>query len=182
MKHPSPADIEEMRARGYDRSTIEQAVEQSKRWHESEAIRAAIVQAFSGVTLGNGVGLTQAQGIDDYESDARCAAHREHDEKEDWSRIPVEQLDECNSSLSFFDAEGMRFHLPAYLIADLNGKYPFGMAFPLTQSSDLDQQFFLLNPEQRAAVRRYLKFIVDEPEYALDRAHIERALETYWSE
>lgn len=180
MKYTSPADIEEMRARGYDRSTIAQAVELSKRWYEVEAIRAAIVQAFAGVTLGNGIGLTQAQGIDDYKSDARCAALREADEKLDWTRIPVEQLDRCNSSLAFFDAEGMRFHLPAYLIADLNGEYPFGMALALTHSSDLDVQFNLLNPEQRAAVRRYLEFIVDEPEYSEDRARIERALETYW--
>jgi hypothetical protein len=36
---------------------------------------ADIVQAFSGVTLGNGVGLTQARCIDGYESDERCAAY-----------------------------------------------------------------------------------------------------------
>ncbi|HEY0682382.1 MAG TPA: DUF6714 family protein [Steroidobacter sp.] len=182
MKYPSPADIEEMKARGYDRSTIESAMELSKRWHEAEAIRDAIKAAFAGVKLGGGVGLRQAQAIDGYEDDETCAACREQDEKEDWSRITVELLDECNSSLSFFDDEGMRFHLPAYLIADLNGQYSYGMAYTLTQSSQLNEQCWLLNDQQRAAVRRYLEFIADEPEYAGDRAHIKAALESFWSD
>jgi hypothetical protein len=103
MKYPSPADIEEMKARGYERSTIEEVLQQSKRWHEAES---------------------------------------------------AELLNKCSSSLSFFDDEGMRFHLPAYLIADLNGEYRFGMAFALTQSSEIDEQFWLLNQDQREAVRR----------------------------
>jgi hypothetical protein len=57
--------------------------------------------------------VSQAQAIDDYEDEATCGRHLQDDEKEDWSRIPIEGLNRCNSSLSFFDAEGMRFHLPA---------------------------------------------------------------------
>ena len=181
MKYPSPADIEEMVARGYDNSTIEQALELSKRWHEAESVRALIHSAFSGVQLGKGIGLHQAQGIDDYKDAEICAAYRANDEKEDWKHFSVEALSKCNSSLSFFDDEGMRFHLPAYLLADMTGNYGFGMAFVLTQTSQLEEQFRLLNNEQREAVRCYLKFIENEPEYALDRDQIRNALNTYWS-
>lgn len=181
FKYPSPADIEEMKARGYERETIDRALEQSKRWHEAESIRASIRNAFAGMKLGNGVGLYQAQGIDGYEDAEACATYRANDEKEDWSRISVKALNECNSSLSFFDGEGMRFHLPAYLLGDLNGTYEHGMAFVLTQTSQQEAQFRLLNNEQREAVRDYLKFIESEPEYAFDRESIRNALSTYGS-
>ncbi|MBL9024989.1 MAG: hypothetical protein JNL21_22525 [Myxococcales bacterium] len=93
----------------------------------------------------------------------------------------ADQLNKCNSSLSFFDDEGMRFHLPAYLVADLDGDYKFGLAYALTQTPILSEQFRLLSKEQRAAVRRYLEFISFEPDYEFEREHIEHALENYWS-
>ena len=182
MKYPSPQDIEEMRARGYDRSVIEEATLLSKRWFTKEALKKQIQQAFSGVNLGTGVGLWEAQGLDGYASKDKCAEYREKDEKLDWQTLRVEALNKCNSSPSFFDAEGMRFHLPAYLIADLNGEYEFGMAFTLTQSSNLGEQFSLLNDEQRAAVRSYLQFIEHEPEYSFEREHIQNALANFWAE
>ena len=101
--------------------------------------------------------------------------------RQDWSRISAKALNECNSSLSFFDDEGMRFHLPAYLLGDLNGSYEYGMAFVLTQASSREEQFGLLNKEQRETVRTYLKFIENEPEYAFDREDIRNALNNYWS-
>ena len=85
-----------------------------------QRVLALIRDAFKpGVTLGSGVGLLQAQGIDDYASAATLAEYRERDEKDNWSAIPAADLDRNYSSLSFFDADGMRFHLPAYLVATL---------------------------------------------------------------
>lgn len=109
MKYPSPADIAEMKARSYDRVTIEQAEEQSKRWHEAQAVCSVIQSAFKDVKLGSGVGLWQAQGIDDRDDEVTCAAYREKDEKEDWQRITTDDLNDCYSSKSFFDAEECAF-------------------------------------------------------------------------
>jgi hypothetical protein len=182
MKHPSPQDIEEMRTRGYEASTIEKALEQSKRWHLAQEVADRIRHAFAKVALGSGIGLRQAQGIDGYEDEKVVAAYRLSDEKDDWSRIPTEILNECHSSLSFFDADGMRFHLPAYLLADLSGAYRHGMAFSLTDMGDLHQrQFSSLNDAQRAAVRDFLKYIADEDDYAFYRAKILRALGECWT-
>ena len=140
-----------------------------------------IHEAFAGVKLENGVGLRQAQGLDDYEGEQTCALYRADDEKQDWSRIPVDELNRCNSSLSFFDAQGMRFHLPAYLIADLRGLYNFGMAFSLTHLSDhRKSQFELLSPEQRKAVRAFLLHILNDPGYQFERPQIHKALNEYW--
>ncbi len=76
----------------------------------------------------------------------------------------------------------MRFHLPAYLLADLHDDYGFGMAFCLTQTGDFDCYFSLLSDAQRRAVRAFLLHILDEPDYQFDRPHILRALDDYWTE
>ena len=88
---------------------------------EEERVADLVRRAFYGVTLGNGVGLLHGQGLDYYADRQTLAQYRAKDEKLDWTRIGVTELNRCHSSLSFFDAEGMRFHLPAYLIADLEG-------------------------------------------------------------
>ncbi len=76
----------------------------------------------------------------------------------------------------------MRFHLPAYLLADLRGDYGFGMAFCLTQTSDYDRYFRLLSDAQRRAVRAFLLHLLDDRDYDFDRPHILRALDEYWTE
>ena len=182
MKYPTPADIAEMKARGYDPATVAEAEQQSKRWALAQEVCRVIEAAFAGVTLGGGVGLQEAQGLDDYADAATCAAYRAGDEKDDWHRISAGALCRCNSSLSFFDAEGMRFHLPAYLVADLRGDYGFGMAFCLTQISDYDRYFRLLSDAQRKAVRSFLLHILDDRDYEFDWPHILRALDEYWTE
>ena len=146
----------------------------------NEALCNKIREAFAGVTLGSGIGLQQAQRIDDHEDEATYFRFRVSDEREDWTRIPVSELNRCHSSLSFFDAEGMRFHLPAFLIADLQGTYNFGMAFCLTQSHDYDRYFRLLADAQRKVVREFLLHISEESDYQFDRPHIVRALDEYW--
>jgi len=190
MKYPSPADVAEMKARGYDPTTIAEAerqIAEAQRKEERRPLAEAVCQdietAFSGVTLGSGVGLTEAGGLDDYADAATLAAYRANDEKEDWRRIPAEALNVWHDSLHFFDAEGMRFHLPAYLAADLRGDYGFGMGFCLTHLSDHSiHQFSLLSPEQRSAVRAFLLHMLDDPDYALERSDIERALAEYWTD
>ena len=172
--------IAEMRARGYDATTIAAAMHGEERREETARICEVIREAFAGVKLGQGVGLMQAQGLDDYADDKTLAAYRAQDEKDDWSRIPVEKLNQCYSSPSFFDAEGMRFHLPAYLIADLRGEYGFGMTFALTHKVDCLSRYTLLDPAQRAAVRAYLLFMASDDDFG--RRDIRRALDGYWNE
>jgi len=128
---------------------------------QRQAIITQIKAAFANVRLEDGVGLRQAQGIDDYQSDETCRALRQRDEKEDWQKIPVKELEDCYSSLSFFDAKGMRFHLPAFMIADLEGSYGPGARFILTHLNDYTrEQFSLLSSEQRAAVAAYLTWLL----------------------
>lgn len=172
-----------MKARGFDTSTIAEAEQQLSRSADAQQVSPAIDAAFTGVTLGSGVGLREGQGLDDYDNDATRAAYRANDEKDDWRRIPIETLNHCHRSLSFFDAEGMRFHLPAFLIADLRGDYGMDMAFCLTHRwENFEMQFSLLTAEQRLAVRGYLLHIADDPDSKFGRCDILRALNDYWTE
>jgi len=182
MKYPSPQDIEDMQARGYDRSVIEKAVELAKRGRLKEQLKTQIRGAFADVRLGDGIGLREAQGLDDYASEEKCAEYRVTDEKLNWQALRPEDLNECNSSLSFLDAAGMRFHLPAYLLADLDGTYEYGMAFRLANPGPLTEQFALLSEAQCDAVRAYLHFVEHEPGYPFYREHIQAALEGFWAE
>ena len=153
-----------------------------RRTDRTQEICEIVRKAFADVKLGKGLGLQEAQGLDDYENEMTCAAYRAKDEKEDWESIPVEELNRCNSSLSFFDAEGMRFHLPAFLIAELRGDFEFDLVFLLTHLGDYSKnQFVVLSDAQRSAVRAYLLHIQDAPEYEFDRPHIVRALDEYWT-
>ena len=72
--------------------------------------------AFRGVKLEDGIGLWEAQGHDDRLSLEECKKLRSKDEKENWNKIPLIDLYKCSSSLSFFDAKGMRFHMPKFLL------------------------------------------------------------------
>ena len=163
-------------------STAPGAAAASERQRVAESIKQDVRTAFAGVRLGDGIGLFEAQGIDDYASAETCAAYRARDEKAHWEAIPVADLNRCYSSLSFFDAEGMRFHLPAYLVADLDGGYLQDLYFNLAMTTEMERQFAALDAAQRAAVRRYLAFVADDPVHRVfGREHILRALDGYWA-
>jgi hypothetical protein len=139
-----------------------------------------IKHAFQGVELGDGIGLWQAQGLDDYADAKTLKKYRDKDEKHDWSRISVVDIKRCHSSLSFFDAEGMRFHLPAFLIAQLEGATGFDVLFSLTFFSyDNMDCYKLLDATQRNSVREYLLLEYDS-ENEMSAPLIKEALEKYW--
>jgi hypothetical protein len=150
-----------------------------------EELRVAdlVHQAFQGVILGDGVGLLQGQCLDDYADSKTIAEMRAQDEKLDWSRIAASELNTCHSSLSFFDAQGMRFHLPAYLIAHLEGLLTQDIIFHLVCFNyGMESRFTELNDLQRTAVREFLLLMLSDPYREFDRPMIENALAVYWTE
>ena len=180
MKRITEEDIEAMRVDGFESSTIEQAEARLARQTRADFVCEQIRVAFAGAKLGNGIGLWQAQGLDDYEDAETCARYRADDEKEDWARLSSETLQRCYSSLSFFDADGMRFHLPAFLIHDLT-EGDSSAVFHLTDLGEYGlAKFASLSRGQRLAVRAYLLHMLHDPECRFDHPNIERALKEYW--
>ncbi|MBX3450254.1 MAG: hypothetical protein KF777_11875 [Planctomycetaceae bacterium] len=141
-----------------------------------------IRNAFEGVTLGDGIGLRQGQGLDKYAGPETLAKLRADDEKQDWTAIPVEELDRCCTSLSYFDAEGMRFHLPAFMVAELEGRITSSdVVFILTYQDDgMMSRFDGLSPAQREAVREYLLLQLSDPHREFQHPMIEAGLKEYW--
>ena len=142
----------------------------------TQKAKAAIRDAFAGVTLGDGIGLGEAQALDDYASNEVRAACRADDEKSEWTAIPAEILNKHSSSPSFFDAEGMRFHLPAYLIADLDNVYEHEFVYHLYGPPE---KFSLLTVLQRNAVELYLRAICERENTVSYQYDVKRALEEW---
>ena len=148
-----------------------------------QAVEQSVRLAFAGVTLEDGVGLMQGLEIDSYAGADAEAAARETDEKEDWTRIQVEVLNGAATSPCYFDAKGMRFHLPAYLIADLRGLLTQDIRFDLN-TRGLDERYSLLTAAQREAVRQFLVLqleLLPEPNLQFEGKTIRASVEGYWA-
>ena len=151
-----------------------------------ESVVALIREAFRDVSLGNGYGLRKAEALDHY-GDVYTRERAELDEKEKaegWQSLQAKNLDKYHNALVFFDPEGMRFHLPAYMIYDLEEFFKFAdMRLYLSFGSDHKyKQFSLLTPEQRNAVREFLLYVKDEmDEGVFGYSDIQATLKSYWT-
>lgn len=132
-----------------------------------------IRDAFNHVELDDGVGLWEAQALDDYVDAKTLLEIRKGDEKKCWRNICYGEIAKSESSLTFFDAKGMTFHLPIYLIFYLleDEIFPIeGFSAPnivFTLSNDLEgnyqsERFSLLNNVQVRCVIRFLKYRLQE--------------------
>lgn len=145
-----------------------------------EELIAQIEAAFDGVVLGEGVGLNEATGMDDYILGDELEKLRAGDEKQDWRKISAESLDHNPTSLSFFDAEGMRFHLPAFLKDEIVRQVGENQViFHLTALDDyMKGNYKALVSTQRKAVVAFLEWCMPQEEY--ERPEILIALSSYW--
>ncbi len=157
--------------------------DQRKMTAYKDRVLGLVRSTFQGVTLGEGVGLRQGQGLEDCADAQTLASYRAQDEKRDWSAIPVADLDRYHSSLSFFDADGMRFHLPAYLVADLECRLQTAdVLFHLIyMAHGAALRFDILSSAQREAVREFLLLRLSDPDRESVHSMIEEALRDYWT-
>ncbi len=155
-----------------------------------------IEDAFAGVELGDGVSLHETVVIDDYGSLEERRAARDPDEKHDWRKL-VGNAELIRTTgvggLSFYDAAGLRFHLPAYLsVAVADSESPDAsnvladLLYHLTHIEDYNRErFAILSGPQRACVREVLKFLREQydttPWNAPLIAEIDQAIEGYWA-
>ena len=138
------------------------------------------------------------------EGDEGKLLEEEFADKHDWRALDADFLDRAPSqyasALSFFSDEALGYFLPAYLIADLDGRLdrvdlPFRLTIgftnqakatplnpqrygDLTRFDAAKQRFSKLTPEEAAAVAAYLKHKLAT--YELDGSEIEQALRNYW--
>ena len=182
MKYLSTDEISRLKERGYDPVLLE-AYADTDRWEAANVLREKIESAFAGVTLGDGIGLKEGRGLDDYEDADVLALLHAQDERNDWRNFSSEDLLSYQSSISFTDAEGMRFLLPAWMLAELRDDGIAGLIWSLCRIDPHNEhKFSLLSPEQRSVVRGFLAFMRDDPDYTHKRAEIGAAIDHIWSQ
>ena len=138
------------------------------------------------------------------EGDEPYRVEAEFKGKTDWQSLVPGFLDEApcglGSALSFFSDEAFRFYLPAYLIADIDGRFErVNVLFHLTHGLDNETKnkkinsqrygertwadaaqykFSAFSLEEKKAIVMYLKFKYATADF--DKHAIEQALNNYW--
>ncbi len=88
-----------------------------------DALVADIRHAFADVSREGGVSVSEAYVIDNYGTDEERADARASDTDTHWSQIDPAIEDPCGSALTFMDAIGYRYYIPAFMCATLQSAY-----------------------------------------------------------
>ena len=168
---------------------------------DRDRVKALISEAFATVERPGNWALAGST-----EGDEPHRLEEEFRDKEDWRSIDPAFLDQAPdglaSALSFFSDEAFRYFLPAYLIADLDGKLDHvDPVFTLTNGLDdasrtkkvnprrygartwmeeKGHRFAVFMPAEARAILAYLRFRAEGDEF--ERSSIEQAIENYWNE
>jgi len=139
------------------------------------------------------------------EGDEPYLVERDFEGKTDWRDLEPEFIDQSPdglaSALSFFSDEAFHFYLPAYLIADIDGKFErsepvFHLTHGLTDCSKRERinarrygertkfdgatfKFAMFNRQEAEAIVAYLKLKAEEDRFR--ESAIGQALANYWS-
>jgi hypothetical protein len=134
---------------------------------QEEWLIAYIDAAFDGVTLEDGKDIYEAQSDDDYGNPDELALS-DVAERENWRLVPHEDLHRRFWGVTFLDTKGLRFYMPAIMLAILepNGLHSALMPWFLTRLRTGDAfpecdppLSKLLTNTQKAAVVRFLKLL-----------------------
>jgi len=170
--------IERLKDDGHDLWTIGQW----QHWlDELPAMAGAVDQmrsAFHGVELGDGIGIHEANGLDDYADESELARLRALDERQDWQNLDADTLEHFYSAPSFFDSQGFVFHLPAFLIATLDDKHEFGFIDRIVDrcGDKTGGWIDLITPQQAGAIASILSLVKQHPDYYNDSEKFELAI------
>lgn len=158
--------IEQLKDEGYDLWTISLWENWLTVVPELPSAINQLRHAFRGVKLGDGIGLLEANGLDDYASESELARFRQLDERTNWENLKSEQLNKYYTAPFFFDPQGFHFHLPAFLIAELEGNYDYGFIERIIEKQPPSESWIeLLTPTQAAALMTILSLVIKHPDY-----------------
>jgi len=154
-----------------------------------EDLISDIKEAFKEVSLEEGIGIVEADAIDDYADKRQQEKARSLDERNNWENIPDEVISKASFSLCYVDEKGMRFSLPAYMVFLLKNHEVSDSAsidaviYALDRvSGPSDKGWDFLSKKQKEVVAKFLKFLViGIKEGVVDDVVASRAYEKYWS-
>lgn len=159
------------------------------RWRDE--LLALIRAAFDDVELEDGVSVSQAYAIDNYEDTDTQRRARATDTYTHWTEVDIPGTDSGGSALSFMDQKGFRFHIPAYMTFTLRHRHQeFGgfidsnahatTEFTLSgYDNPQGPNWSLLTPQQLSCCAAFLAFQAATAGIILEDNPIEY-LEKYW--
>lgn len=167
------------------RKKLQKVFEVAEHFSESNHTDLLIFQVkevFSGVELGDGISLMEALEIDSHSTDAVCLKARQEDIGQCWESYTPDRLRGTFAALAFLDPLGMRFYLPAFLIAELKGDLDEELVWHLCRvDRAFSRRFSALCNVQRKVVCQVLSHFASLNSYRPQRLMLERALKDYWS-
>lgn len=148
----------------------------------TELLNSHIRAAFKGYTLGDGIGLLEADAWDMCVDREKPRLAREQDERDSWELLSPDDLYRYSQALCFTDAEGFRFLLPAFMLADLDGGVDEMIIIHLSLTNDDPKGIrALLNRDQVATVIEFLNLFLDDPDCNFHHESITKSLGTFWN-
>jgi hypothetical protein len=154
--------------------------------HLASSVISAVEQSFAGVPS-EGVRLREAWELCNYGTPQELELARFADTEHDWRELDPALIEQAYGALSFCDASGLRFCLPAFM--------RYAVTCRNTSASAADHCILSLNPElpsilelasvltpsQVDAVCRFLRFVALNPEEYLCHEAASLYLRSYWS-
>jgi hypothetical protein len=154
------------------------------------SVEGEIRTAFHGVKLGRGISLRQARLADR----SHVPPHlRVGEITDDWSLIPMGELQSESDGIAHLDALGFRYYIPALILSVLNHYESSSMRvigtlgglYPKKDNSWKYHmnRYSLLNPAQKVAIARFLTALPKLVELDFeDQKSVPRALRNYCGE
>lgn len=163
--------VESLARQGYDVWTIELWMKWVGLSTTFEALLDDIAEVFANVKLEDGIGMLEADGIDNYVEHNEQMRRRKRDEREYWQDLTPKELNANYCSFGFTDARGGLFLLPAYLLADLRDLHNFDFVSDLVKSLSsrtyrkIHTWVERLNEKQADALCKLFGLLKFHPEY-----------------
>jgi hypothetical protein len=167
------------------------------------SVKTQIQKAFSAVEFpGDWCLISSREGNEPF------LLEREFKGEDNWRNLDASFIDQApdgfGTALSFFSDEAFHFYLPAYLLADLDGRLKqadpvFHLTHGLDRASRDEKinprrygertwfeharyKFAMFNEQERAAIVEYLKYKREADALTeLEKTRIEEALGSYWA-
>ena len=153
-----------------------------------------IEDSFDGVEQPQDLTLHVAEAHDGYDYD-HDDEHRRKDFFGRWQDVPSEDIQNCQTALSYLDKVGMRYYLPAYMVWYLKNCEKTNAVLGDHTLYSLDnhpndpklaeyhrERFSLFDEDQMNACAKFVKFCAEDKSGFTDSNFARKKFERYWSQ
>jgi hypothetical protein len=146
-----------------------------------------IESAFGGVALEDGIGILEGRVLHGYANDRERENIRKTDFRERWRDIPDDVIANNAVALCFMDPKGLRFNLPAYMRFTLlhyddsdSDSFDWVIYAVSKEQHDIDHEWTIFSEAQKAAIAKFLRYMVVEAEEWVDSQQASYTYQRLW--